>query len=116
MKKLRSYIESFVGAIVLIIVCILTILFWQWLTYSFFKIAIYLWNEELVYIDRLGTPSAMIVIFINNIMVSIFGEWANNISSVVIFGVVGFFVFTSFYFIYLAYLEFRDWLKKKTSK
>lgn len=116
MKKLKILLDKFFGILFYIVFFILTASFWQWLTYISFKIAIYLWNEELVYIDRLGTPSAMIVIFVNNIMVSIFGEWANDISSVVIFGVVGFFVFTSFFFIYLAYLGFRDWLKKKHSK
>ena len=116
MKKLKSYLENFFGVLILIVVCILGILFWQWMTFSFFKIAMYLWNENLVHIDRLGTPSATIVIFINNIFVYIFGDWANYIASLIVFGAFGFMVFTSFFCIYLAYLELRDWLKKKFSE
>ena len=79
---------------------------------TYFNIALYLWNNDLETINRIGTPSGTLIIFINNTMVSIFGDWANEIASIIIFGMFGFFAIITIGVLLFFITELKTWLLK----
>lgn len=108
-KKASEFIFAF-------IILILGSLFWIWIIKTFFKIALYLWSNDLSIINRLGTPSGTIIIFINNLMIRIFGDWANEIASIIIFGMFGFLSIITIGIIIFFIKELKDRLLKSKKK
>ena len=108
MNILKKLSDLFFASIILI----LGGLFWIWIVKTYFKIALYLWNNDLEIISRLGTPSRTIIIFTNNLMVRIFGDWANEIASIIIFGMFGFFTIITIGVVFFFITELKTWLLK----
>ena len=108
-KKASEFIFAFV-------ILILGSLFWIWIIKTFFKLALYLWGNDLSIINRLGTPSVTAIIFINNLMIRIFGDWANEIASIIIFGMFGFLAIITIVVIIFFIKEIKDLLLKFKKK
>ena len=80
------------------------VLLFSWLGYYYLKFSYILWNSPLEFIEFIpGNPKNAIVILINNLLVNIFGNLANEIASICIFLMGGFVLVMALGFSYLGF-------------